>query len=217
MRKLLITIFLLVGLVASLAAMDPAELNRVTFKNDTGFTILFLFFSPGDSEWWGPDILGSTMEFEDGDEMSFYIHYPEYSNEFDFMAVDEDMDAYYKWNVEINDGEELYVEISLADYEGDSAEDMNFSEIIFTNVSDEDIWYMFLSPSDSEMWGIDVLDDETIFSVGDTYELLVPTGSEGTSYDLFAVDEDGGTFYRSIEVSSRKDEWYIDITEADRN
>lgn len=38
-------------------AVDPANLSRITFENRTGGDIRYLCLSPGDSDYWGTDIL----------------------------------------------------------------------------------------------------------------------------------------------------------------
>ena len=52
--------------------IETSDLNRITFKNDTGYDILYLFFSPGDSDLWGADILGTTRTLDDGEVLIRY-------------------------------------------------------------------------------------------------------------------------------------------------
>ena len=86
---------LLALLAAGLAfGIETSDLNRITFENETGYDIYYLFFSPGDSDYWGADILGTTRTLDDGEAVGFYIYYPDAANDFDFLAIDEDGDAY---------------------------------------------------------------------------------------------------------------------------
>ncbi|MFW6288493.1 MAG: hypothetical protein ACOC2Q_01800, partial [Spirochaetota bacterium] len=163
----LMAIALALLVTAGASGLDPSNLNRVTFVNSTGSDFVYLFFSPGDSEYWGADVLGTTRTLDDGEQVSFFIHYPEYSNEFDFLAIDEDGDAYIIWNYEISDAEPALIEVTLEDYEG-GYDLPDLARVNLTNSTDYDMWYVMFSPGDSAMWGIDMLDDESILAVGET-------------------------------------------------
>ncbi|MEE8440524.1 MAG: hypothetical protein V3S41_02290 [Spirochaetia bacterium] len=210
-----IAIAALTLLAASAAfGINPENLNRVTFVNNTGYDILYLFFSPGDSEYWGADILGSTRTLDDGEKLGFFIHYPDFENSFDFMAIDEDGDAYFIWDYLISDDRAAVIEITLADYDG--GYDMpDLAEVYLTNVTGYDMWYIFLSPGDSSMWGVDMLDDETILFDGDTLSLLVPVSREDTRYDFQGIDEDEDVYEFWVELSNRRDSYDIDIELSD--
>lgn len=202
-RSLVVAVMLMVVVAASAVAINPANLNRVTFVNNTGFDIGYLFFSPGDSDYWGADVLGTTRTLDDGEKVSFYIHYPDATNAFDFLAIDEDGDAYIIWEYEISDGTEAVIEVTLADYEG-GYDLPELATVDFTNDTGYDIWYLFFSPGDSNMWGIDMLDDETILEAGETVSLYVPAAGSTVTYDIQAVDEDQDEY----EI------WGIEISDA---
>lgn len=215
-RSLRILVLAAVMLAATTAsfAIDPDNLNRVTFVNNTGYDIWYLFFSPGDSDYWGADILGTTRTLDDGEEVSFFIHYPERSNAFDFMAIDEDGDAYFIWDYEITDGTSATIEVTLADYDGDY--DMpDLTEVNLTNTTGYDMWYIFFSPGDSSMWGVDMLDDETILYDGETLSLYVPVSSSTTRYDFHSVDEDRDGYEFWVELSNRQESYTFNIELSD--
>ena len=217
MRRIarIIAVAALALLVASAAfGINPDNLNRVTFVNHTGYDIWYLFFSPGDSEYWGADILGTTRTLDDGEKLSFYIHYPDYSNAFDFMAIDEDGDAYLIWDYEISDDRAVTIEITMADYDG--GYDMpDLAEVYLTNDTGYDMWYIFFSPGDSSMWGVDMLDDETILFDGETLDLYVPVSRSTTRYDFQGVDEDEDVYEFWVELSNREDEYSFLIELSD--
>lgn len=203
-------------LLATTAAfgINPDNLNRVTFVNHTGYDIWYLFFSPGDSDYWGADILGTTRTLGDGDKLSFYIHYPDYADTFDFMAIDEDGDAYFIWDYEINDDNPAMIEITLADYDGDyNLPDL--AEVDLTNTTGYDMWYVFFSPGDSNMWGVDMLDDETILTDGETLSLYVPVSSDTTRYDFQGVDQDTDEYEFWVELSNKRDTYSFNIELSD--
>ena len=200
--------------VSAAFGINPDNLNRVTFVNNTGFDIWYLFFSPGDSEYWGADILGTNRTLNDGEKVSFYIHYPDFANEFDFMAVDEDGDAYYIWNYEIRDDTPAMIEITLENYDG-SATVPQLAEVNLTNDTGYEMWYIFFSPGDSMMWGVDMLDDETILFDGDSLNLYVPVSSDATRYDFQGVDEDEDVYEFWVELSDQQESYSFLIELSD--
>lgn len=214
MKRLLITAVVVLIPVA-LFAFDKEELNRVEFANSTGFDIVYLFFSPDDSDYWGPDILGSTRILQDGESLGFFIHYPHSCDEFDFLAIDEDGDAYILWGQTICDGRPLSVDITLENLDFDIATSMSFVEMSLESRIDYDIYFAFVSPSDSAMYGIDMLDEDTILYRDQSLNLVVPAGSAPTRYDVMAVDEDYDTYSFAVEISNQQDEWIWAIEMSD--
>lgn len=206
---------LLITTVATAAeAIDPANLNRVTFVNNTGYDIAYLFFSPGDSDYWGADILGTTRTLDDGEKVGFYVHYPDTTNAFDFLAIDEDGDAYIIWEYEITDGESAVIEVTLADLEGGYDLPAR-ATVSFVNETGYDIWYVFFSPGDSKMWGIDMLDDETILEPEETLSLYVPVTDVATRYDFHGVDADEDAYEFWVELSDARSEYTYAIEFSD--
>ncbi len=144
----------LVACAPRVEAVDPDNLNLITFDNQTGVSIQYLFLSPGDSRHWSTDILGSSRVLRDGEELGFFMHYPEACNEFDIYAVGSNDPAYLVFGHEICDGRESLVRLSRRDL-ADSAPDFDFSEVTLVNSTDYEILYLFFSPGDSSMWGVD--------------------------------------------------------------
>jgi len=190
---------------ASFASFDSSELNEVTFANTTGATIKAIFFSPGDSDEWGPDIMGSERTLENKDQLSFYVHYPESTGTFDIMAVGEGMDAFIIWDYEFTDGQEEIIQFRARDMQ-DEFPDVDFVEVTVENGLDYDIYYLFLSPSDSEMWGADILDEDTILEAGQSASFVVPVKESAVDYDIMAVDEDDDTYTFSVTLDPGEDD-----------
>ena len=211
---LMIVVAILLAVAAPVFAINPAALNRVTFVNNTGFDIIYLFFSPGDSDFWGADILGTTRTLNDGEKVGFFIHYPDYENAFDFLAIDEDGDAYIIWDYTINDDSPAVIDITLDDLEG-GYDLPPLASVDLVNESGYDMWYVFFSPGDSRMWGIDMLDDETILETGETLSLFVPVAPEPMRYDFEGVDEDEDVYQFSVEISGNQSEytWPIELSD----
>lgn len=203
------------GLVAGqAAAVNPAHLNLITFENRTGDDIRYIFLSPADSQYWGTDILGSTRVLHDDSDLGFYIHYPEACNEFDIYAVGSNDNAYLVYGHEICDGTEAEVRLTKRDLK-DDAPNFDFTTVELANDTDYEIWYLFFSPGDSEMWGVDQLDKDTILEPGDAVRLLLPVADGETRYDVRAVDEDEDTYTFYVEIGPKRDEHVFSIVNGD--
>ena len=160
MKTRVMILVLFVACLFSAYAFDEDYLNLITFDNMTGQTIEFIFLSPGDSEYWGAEILGSERVLEDGDSLGFYIWYPNECDNFDIMAIGEDGGTYVVWDYEICDGEFELVEFVRKDLVDDAPE-LDFVNVYIQNETIS-VYYIFLSPADSDMWGVDYLDEYTI-------------------------------------------------------
>jgi len=198
-KKQLLILLVLMLPVISLFSFDPSSLNRVTFINKTGADIWYVFLSPGDSNDWGFDILGSERVLENNNLLSFYVSYPDYSNDFDIMAIDENGDTFILYDKEFSDEEEISILITEGDQE-DNLE-MDFIEVEFENQTEYELLYLFVSPSDSNMWGVDMMDDEQTILPYDTLGLLAPYTDETVSYDVMAVDEDLDKYQFTLNVN----------------
>ena len=203
------------GLAAGPAlAVDPAELNLITFENRTGDDIRYVFLSPADSEYWGTDILGSTRVLPNKSSVGFYIHYPEACNDFDIYAVGAADEAYLVYGYEICDGEEATVELTSRNLDAD-APSFEFTTVTIQNDTDYELWYLFFSPADSQMWGVDQLDKQTILDSGESVSVLLPVGDEVVRYDVQAVDEDEDTYTFFVEIDPEQDEHLFSIVNGD--
>ena len=212
MKKILIvSLFILVMAVAGYS-FDSSELNNVQFVNRTDGTIVYLFLSPSDSGYWGPDVLGSSRTLDNGDSLGFYLHYPDTCNEFDIMAINGNDDAFILWNYEICDGQSERIVISGDDFT-DSPPDFDYVYLEITNTVSYDMHYIFVSPSDSNMWGADLLDESTILYEDETLSVLVPSSSSSVTYDFMGIDEDMDKYRATITVSDN--DVYYDITMDD--
>lgn len=219
MKKAVVILFSVgVCLLSATNAMglDPNELNHITFTNDTGYEIEHLFFSPGDSDYWGADILGSERTIGDGEEVSYYIHYPDKKDKFDFLAVDSDGDSYEIRGMVVSDGKEATVDFTANDL-ADKNYKLNYAQVSFDNSTGEELYYCFFSPGDSKYYGIDMLDDQTTLLDGDSLTLLVPVSSKKESYDFIGVTESGDEYSFSISINNAKDSYEYSIDASDKN
>jgi hypothetical protein len=90
----------------------------------------------------------------------------------------------------------------------------NLPSIRIVNNTGYDVYYIFISPSESNEWGEDFLGDEGILSDGETFhtQLMYPLNRVDT-YDIYIEDE-YGEMYTKEEVKIRDNE-RIEFTEDD--
>ena len=203
MKRLIIIGLMLVVAAGMSFGFDSDWLNLVTFENLTRQTIEYIFLSPGDSEYWGPEIMGSERVLEPGDSLGFWILYPDECNTFDIMAVGENGGTFEIYDYSICDGEEELIEFVNKDLTDDPP-DMEYVTVYIQNET-IDVWYVFISPSDSDYWGVDYLDEVTILETDDDVGFLFPVAEGVSEYDLLAVDEDGDEYQFSFDVDEDSD------------
>jgi len=192
MKKLSFILFLLILPVLTFA-FDPSWLNNVVFYNGTSTDIEYIFLSPGDSDYWGPEILNSERILESRSDLGFYIYYPDDCNDFDILAINSNGEALSIYDYTICDGTQETIAFSKKDMSEESP-DFNFITLEVDNEIQTEIYYMFISPADSNMYGVDLLDEETTILPGDYLSLLVPLGDDVVDYDVMAVDENNATY-----------------------
>lgn len=189
-------LLLLVTTIAS--AFDADDLSTITVTNGTKKDFQYLFVSPGDSNHWGPDLLGSLGTLSKGDSLSFYLYNSENSEKYDIMAVDTDGNS-FEFNVQVRMGKEAVVKMTAKQAAGTF--DAPFQEISISNETEYTLDYLFFSPEDSEVWGADLLGDETRLAPGESHTFLVPLTEDEAqaTYNIMAVDEDSDTY--SVDVT----------------
>lgn len=92
---------LLVAFVALItSSMAVAADYYVDITNRTGYTIYYMYVSPGSSKSWEEDVLGSDI-LVSGDTQRVTL--TGYTNpDFDIRLVDEDNDSYTFWNIDVS-------------------------------------------------------------------------------------------------------------------
>ncbi len=187
------------------SAMDPDELNKITFKNMTGSEIEMIFLSPSDSEDWGPDIMGADNTLANGKSISFYIHYPDASFKFDIMAVDGDGNSFEVYEYTMRDGKEALITMTKKEL-NKSPPDLEFITLTVENETGAEIDYLFISPEDSDAYGVELLSEDGVIADGDYVDILVPLGDKTSSYDVLAVDEDLNDYTFSLDLDPAEGE-----------
>jgi hypothetical protein len=204
MRKVTSMAVLFAALAAASAfAFDPAELNKITFENSTGTRIETIFLSPSDSEYWGPDIIGADFVVKDGGSLGYFIHYPEKTFKFDIMATDEAGHMFEVYNYVLTDGKESTITFTQKNLNS-KAPEFTFATLKVTNNTDHEVQYLFISPEDSDAWGVDLLDEESTLAAGDTHSIVIPVGKDKVIYNLMAADENNDEYVFDLTIDPAK-------------
>ncbi|MGA2479209.1 MAG: hypothetical protein ABSG63_10720 [Spirochaetia bacterium] len=216
MRKILLSMVLLGVLSAASAfAFDPAELNRITFVNTTGAQIQTIFLSPGDSMYWGPDIIGADFVLKDGGSIGYYVHYPQSSFDFDVLATDDQGREFVMRGLKMVDGKEQTITLTRKGLDT-AATEFTLATVEVENDTGAEIQYLFISPADSDAWGADLLDEENTLADGDSHAIVIPVGKEKAPYNLFAEDGDGKSYFFNVTIDpSKGKEFAVSIEKGD--
>lgn len=202
---------------AAVFAFNPDELNKITFDNSTGTRIEMIFLSPGDSNYWGPDIIGADYYLKDGASLGYYVHYPDKSFKFDIMATDDQGNKFEVRDFTLTFGKEATVKLTRETLNKE-APDFTLATVHIDNRTGHEIQYLFVSPGDSDAWGVDLLDEETTVADGDSHTFVLAVGKDKVKYNLMAVDENDAEykFNLTIDPKARKEfSWSIDPSDLD--
>lgn len=123
-----ITLVLMIILLVSTAVYAQSTAS-VTIKNETGYTINYVYFSPSAFDDWADDFLGDDVLI-DGDEIVITLDREIDGSElvYDLQAVDEDDDYYTIYEIDIT--ESPSISITMDAYDGgdyDDYEDYDYS------------------------------------------------------------------------------------------
>ncbi len=213
MRRIVLAVVVFAAVSTAAAfAFNPDELNKITFQNTTGGKIEMIFLSPGDSQYWGPDIIGADYFLKDGATLGYYVHYPNTTFKFDIMATDENGNKFEVRDFQLTDGKEASVKLTPKSLDS-TAPDFTLATVHIDNNTGHEVQYLFVSPSDSDAWGVDLLDEETTVADGDSHSFVLAVGKDKVKYNLMAVDEnnDEYKFNMTLDPNSKKEfTWSID-------
>lgn len=96
--------------VIGCASVQAQQDYYVEVTNQTGYTIVYMYVSPGDARSWEEDVLGENV-LPSGTTQRVNL-YGYRSPVFDIRLVDEDGDTYTFWDVDISRHDLL---VTLAD------------------------------------------------------------------------------------------------------
>lgn len=87
-------------ILLGLASVQAQQNYYVDVTNRTGFTIMYMYVSPGNARTWEEDVLGREV-LRSGNTKRVNL-YGYRSPIFDIRLVDEDGDTYTFWNVDVS-------------------------------------------------------------------------------------------------------------------
>jgi hypothetical protein len=214
-KRKMLSIIIALAYAASAFAFDPDELNKITFMNSTGKAIEIIFLSPSDSSELGPDIIGADYELANGKSISYFVHYPDSSGNFDIVAIDGEGNAFELYDYKLTDGKMATITFTKKNL-NTSAEELSYVTLSVENAIEYEIHYLFISPADSDAWGVDLLDEETVLAPGDIASFIIPLGNSAVDYNVMGVDEDGDEYTFDITIDpSDGDELDVAIEPGD--
>jgi hypothetical protein len=198
-------------------SVSPDDFNKLTFVNNlsSGKAIEYLFYSPGDSQYWGPDVLDKNHSLPANRKLSFFIFYPDRSAIFDFMAVDSDGRVYEINGVEMLDGKEKTVTLNDRHLTDRNLSRIPMTEIVVTNTTDTSLDFAFLAPADSKIWGLEVLNTSRTLRAGEATSFFVLLAGERFDMEFLAIGEDRQEYQKTFAVNASSDMVNLDIAPKD--
>ena len=94
------TLSFLMLILFGLASVQAQQNYYVDVTNRTGYTIMYMYVSPGDAKSWEEDVLGRDVLRSGATKRVNLYGYR--SPIFDIRLVDEDGDTYTFWNVDVS-------------------------------------------------------------------------------------------------------------------
>ena len=82
------------------------------------------------------------------------------------------------------------------DEEGGVETDCGYpQDVTISNDTGYNIWYVYISASNSDSWGSDRLGDEVIMD-GDSFDFCMPGFGNNCTFDVKVVDSDGDSYVK---------------------
>ncbi len=165
-----------------------------------------------------PDELNKiTFQNNTGAKIGYFVHYPGKSFKFDIMATDNKGNKFEIHDFVMTDGKEASVTLTKSNLDQE-APDFTLATVHIENNTGHELQYLFVSPDDSDAWGVDLLDEETTVPDGEEHSFVLAVGSQKVKYNLMAVDEndDEYKFNMTIDPNKKKEfTWSIDPSDLD--
>ncbi|MFW3146759.1 MAG: hypothetical protein ACMUIE_08115 [Thermoplasmatota archaeon] len=196
--------------VSAEVVLDMNDLASVTFTNYLEWSIYYLFISPSDTDYYGGDVIDTTgaITMSPYDSLLLYM----LPGEYDVLILDEDFDV-WTGTYTVADGSEIIFSEFNLDYE-----EYGFSDqLIFIDIYVEtaaSVEYLFLSPTDSDSWGVDLLGIWNLYT-DDVLSVTLLEYDNPVDYDLLAVFDDGTQVTMSVEAVDGGEFYLVDTSAGD--
>ena len=173
---------------------EQAEVYSGTIEifNNTGYTVYYVYISPSSSSNWGADRLGSEVLYT-GDTVKVSSLDISSRTPYDIMLVDEDNDTYTMSNLTLRANQRIEFRLSDIDDTSPLFTASN-SFITLINNTGYTIFYVYVSPSSSNNWGIDLLGEDVLLT-GNSVRVPLPENTN-EQYDIKLIDLDEDSYTR---------------------
>ncbi|MBX7056538.1 MAG: hypothetical protein K1X75_00640 [Leptospirales bacterium] len=207
-------LLLLAGAAPITAQSRPfsQQVKQLTVINRTGAEVKYLFVSPNDSQHWGPDILGASTTLPSGGSVGFFTHYPQACGKFDLMAIHANGNVFVQRGVEVCDNRNNQRVTMTAQNRQNNSANYTYAKLTFTNNLDVTIRFLFVSPADSQYWGADYMDQNTVLAPGASHSILVPVGGSSVTYNVLGVDDQEQQHKFDIDVDNSQQEYNFEFS-----
>ncbi len=213
-------VFFAAGACASAGGATEGGVSRqvrlLRIHNQTGATLKYLFVSPSDSDFWGPDALGSSTTLRSGQSAGFYLHYPEACGNFDILGIHEDNRSFRINAFEVCDSRENQSVALQAEHSAGEQGALRFARLRFRNEASDVIRLLFVSPNDSKAWGVDYLGQAATLARGATIEWVIPVSTQAVRYNVMAADQTDRQYIFNIDVDRSNPTFTFAIEDSDR-
>lgn len=199
--------------VSSTAAEEESQeefySQDVDITNSTGVDILEMYISLSDVDNWEEDLLAGSV-FAADETMQFTTDIPGTADTtWDIKAVDADGDEITFTEINLSSATALELhwgadgKTPTVSITGSGEEEYFSQDLDITNATGVAILEVYISTSDDNMWGEDMLGEE-IFPAGETLHFSTElTGTADATWDIKIVDEDGDeVVFEGVSFSS---------------
>lgn len=180
-----------------LSTVASAQTTEITFRNETGVTIYFLYASPASADTWGQDLLGNRV-LEAGSTYRARVRGG--GPRFDVRAIDSNENEYIVW--EWNAEEENAVRITQETFVGSGASIRTGDALAWLDVVNEttyEIRELWISPASAADWesGVQKLEDWERILHGEDYRVEIDVDRFDTYiYDVMLIDNEGDRYIK---------------------
>jgi len=172
--------------------------TSINIVNKTGYIVYYVYLSPVSSDTWGSDKLGSGILPNNG---SFEVDSLPLNDSslYDIRLVDKDGDSYTKTSVRLQSNQNI--EFTINDIDSDTSSSNtagnDLPSLRITNRTGYTIYFVYVSSSESNRWGDDVMGDD-VLNNGQSVNVRLPVAlSTRNKYDIRLKDSDGDTYTKT--------------------
>jgi len=203
-------LFVAAMLLAASGDVSAEDNNSVTIRNGTGRSLDYLFVSPGDSRYWGANVLGAQGSLGIGGEKRLEVGYPSPCAELDVAGGTRDGSSWAVVGRRICDGRAALVVLTA----GDAADEPPFEPFVaveFENGTGRAIRELYFTPGDSGIWGVDHLAGGSGLAPGASVTLWLPTPDGAVDFGVRAADDAGASYSFAVAVDDEQERLVFEI------